>query len=149
MSQRNIGKTLGAKWKLLFAKQDWQKREPRDQRLMNLYSSGLLIISLAILQNFMSSRQLDAYATWAVIACAVAIPTLAGALLENVFRGPNKWSTVLLAIPGMLSSFIAITLAFFHTLLAAGGIFLLASFVTAIVFLRGESKDDKEYEKAP
>src|SRR5690349_4320640 len=110
-----------------------QKRQLRSNpyavKLHNLYAGGLMLISLVILQVFLSLGTLDTTALISIICFAVALPFLSGALVLNIIESRYQYSSSHRAVSlgvhfaFLLSAFIdvvGISSAFWHTSWVAG-----------------------------
>lgn len=110
--------------------------------LSNLYAGGLLVVSLIILQDFITLRTPDPASFISVLAFSVALPFLAGVLVVNVVEskypyGSSHWVIgrlvhIVFAL-GVLIALVGVAAAFWHVSWIAGVVFLGALVVAFIV----------------
>jgi len=112
-------------------------------QLHDLYAGGLLVISLVILQAFLSLTPLDLTAVISVVAFSIAIPLLAGILVVNVienkypYSSPHLWTSKLvdiLIVVGILADLVGIGAAFWHTSRIAGITFTITAIIASVAY---------------
>jgi hypothetical protein len=106
----------------------------------NLWSAGLLAISLIILQDLFSISSFDRPAYTSLFAFAVAIPILACNLVINFTRRETGEKAggleILFYIVGVLAAIVGVAAAFWHACWIAAIVFLSSSLVAFLVFLK-------------
>lgn len=126
--------------------------ESNALKLTNIICSGLIAISLIIIQDYVSSGvftpsgTLDTARLISLLGFAMAIPLLAGAVASITLylhygyrrisdRNPTTRSRALplLVFPGIMSAFVGIAAAFWQTLWLAGLLFITASLAASIL----------------
>lgn len=126
-------------------------------KLHNLYAGGLIIISLVILQDFLSLKPLDPPAFLALLAFAIAIPLLSGTLVLNVIEeqfkyGPLKSPIFRLVHYTFLASIVlaltGIAAAFWHASWFIGLVFIVSQALAITVYSMYISKLSKTDPKA-
>ncbi len=111
-------------------------------RQLGVIYAALILIGVYIVQPFLVAPSLDASATIAVIAFAVAIPLLAALVLVNrqeTFRGRRTASvtaTVAQSI-AQLAALVGVVAGFWHITWVAGVTFLVAAIVAMGVHSAG------------
>ncbi len=98
-------------------------------------ASGLIGVSLLVLQVFLYTGLSDLSVTVSVIAFAVAIPMLAIFVLTITVAGPMPDSKRLdlLFYTGILAAAIGVAASFFHVSPLAGIIFVVSGIISVII----------------
>ncbi len=109
-------------------------------KLFNLECGALIAIGIVILQDLISSRELDLPLTIASFAFAMAIPMLSAKLLINFeeskagYYVPSKRVKFLYWV-GIMSAFIGINAAFWHVSWMVGGVFSASSLIALVLYV--------------
>jgi predicted MFS family arabinose efflux permease len=112
-------------------------------RISNLYTSGLIVSILVILQAFLGLTTFDFWIETSVITSALALPLLAGMLVVNAIEehypsGPasslSKKLMHLCSAAGTIAALIAIDTSFWHVLWQAGLAFALAALIALCIY---------------
>lgn len=111
-------------------------------KLYNLYAGGLIIISLVILQDFLSANPLDRPAFLAVLAFSIALPLLSGTLVLNVVErykyGPSKSLIAQIVryvfLASILLDLAGIAAAFWHASWITGLVFIVSQLAALTIY---------------
>ncbi len=112
-------------------------------KLHNLYAGGLIIISLVILQDFLSANPLDRPAFLAVLAFSIALPMLSGTLVLNVVEerfkyGPAKSPIAQIVryvfLASILLDLAGIAAAFWHASWITGLVFIVSQLAALTIY---------------
>jgi hypothetical protein len=103
-----------------------------------LVSTGLIAISLIILQDYISTGVSDTPVLISLIAFSIALPLLAGAIMLHKLHISDEYYTDLSpTIPfwvGALCAFIGIDAALWHASWIAGVLFFVVSIISYIFY---------------
>ncbi len=118
------------------------EKDKIDNTYLILYSTGLIAISLIILQDFISTGVSDIPIFISLIAFSIALPLLVGAVIlyrVQVEYGYHSYSVryviaVVTSVLGLFCALIGIDATFWHISWIAGIVFLVVTIVTFLIF---------------
>ncbi len=101
------------------------------RKLTVMYTSGLLAISLAIFQGFVTTHPSDTSSAIAILCFAIAIPCQGSTLVANFVLEDNRGLPSIPWYLGIVTAFLGVAATFWHIAPLAGIIFFITSFIVS------------------